>query len=73
MNNFQNPSQFVTISDPLKSKLSVTITSEQVSRLVTLSGQIQNPQLSYNSVAIISNLEMTGNVVCNYYLLINIK
>ncbi|KAK9534081.1 hypothetical protein VZT92_009154 [Zoarces viviparus] len=45
--------------DPLKSNLSVTITSEQVSRLVRLSGLIQNPQLSYNSAAIISTLAMT--------------
>ncbi|KAG8013181.1 Vacuolar protein 8 [Nibea albiflora] len=44
---------------PVKSNLSLTITSEQVSRLVKLSGQIQNPQLSYNSVAIICKLEMT--------------
>ncbi|KAM9341520.1 uncharacterized protein ABDE67_015170 [Symphorus nematophorus] len=49
--------------DPVKSNLSVTITSEQVSRLVKLSGQIQNPQLSYNSAAIISKLEMTGEMV----------
>ncbi|XP_029317274.1 vacuolar protein 8-like [Cottoperca gobio] len=48
--------------DPLKSLLSVTITSEQVSRLVKLSGQIQNPQLSYNSAAVISKLEMTGEM-----------
>lgn len=45
--------------DPLKSKLSVTITSEQVSRLVRLLGQMQTPQLTYNSAAIISKLEMT--------------
>ncbi|XP_054470267.1 uncharacterized protein LOC129103706 [Anoplopoma fimbria] len=50
-------------SDPLKSNLSVTITSEQVSRLVKLSGQIQNPQLSYNSAAIISQLEMTEEII----------
>ncbi len=31
---------------------------------------MQNPQLSYNSAAIISKLEMTGNVMCKYYLLI---
>ncbi|XP_044022866.1 vacuolar protein 8-like isoform X2 [Siniperca chuatsi] len=49
--------------DLLKSNLSVTITSDQVSRLVKLSGQIQNPQLSYNSAAIISKLEMTGEMV----------
>ncbi|KAM6916846.1 uncharacterized protein PEZ65_012772 [Lycodopsis pacificus] len=49
--------------DPLKSNLSVTITSEQVSRLVRLSGQIQNPQLSYNSAAIISTLAMTEEMV----------
>ncbi|KAL7379534.1 hypothetical protein ABVT39_000880 [Epinephelus coioides] len=48
--------------DPLKSKLSVTITSEQVSRLVRLSGQMQTPQLTYNSAAIISKLEMTGEM-----------
>lgn len=59
----------VTVSGPVKSNLSLTITSEQVSRLVKLSGQTQNPQLSYNSVAIICKLEMTGNVMCKYYLL----
>ncbi|KAK1875477.1 U-box domain containing protein 28 [Dissostichus eleginoides] len=48
---------------PLKSELSVMITSEQVSRLVKLSGQSQNPQLSYNSAAVISRLEMTGETV----------
>ncbi|XP_059209892.1 uncharacterized protein LOC131988697 [Centropristis striata] len=36
-----------------------TMTSEQVSRLVKLSEQTQNPQLSYRSAAIISKLEMT--------------
>ncbi|XP_041810152.1 vacuolar protein 8-like isoform X1 [Chelmon rostratus] len=51
------------LSDPLKSNLSVTVTSEQVSRLVTLAGQTQNPQLSYNSAAIICKLDMTGEVV----------
>ncbi|XP_042357420.1 ankyrin and armadillo repeat-containing protein [Plectropomus leopardus] len=48
--------------DPLKSNLSLTITSEHVSRLVRMSAQIQNPQLSYNSAAIISILEMTGEM-----------
>ncbi|XP_045918132.1 vacuolar protein 8-like isoform X2 [Micropterus dolomieu] len=48
--------------DPLKSTLSVTITSDQVSRLVKLLGQTQYPQLSYNSAAIISKLEMTGKM-----------
>ncbi|KAI9537664.1 hypothetical protein NQZ68_022325 [Dissostichus eleginoides] len=48
---------------PLKSELSVMITSEHVSRLVKLSGQTQNPQLSYNSAAVISRLEMTGETV----------
>lgn len=62
MNKFQNPLQFVTISDPLKSTLSVTITSDQVSRLVKLLGQTEYPQLSYNSAAIISKLEMTGKM-----------
>ncbi|XP_010753475.3 vacuolar protein 8-like [Larimichthys crocea] len=48
---------------PVKSNLSLTITSEQVSRLVKLSGQTQNPQLSYNSVAIICKLEMTEEMI----------
>uniref|UniRef100_UPI0037E70E0D uncharacterized protein n=1 Tax=Semicossyphus pulcher TaxID=241346 RepID=UPI0037E70E0D len=48
--------------DPLRSKVSVTVTAEQVSRLVKLSGQVQNPQLSYNSAAIISKLDMTGEI-----------
>ncbi|XP_068437192.1 uncharacterized protein [Clinocottus analis] len=49
--------------DQLKSKLSAAITSEQVSRLVTLAGQIQSPQLSYSSAAIIGSLEMTEEMV----------
>ncbi|XP_040056199.2 uncharacterized protein LOC120833278 [Gasterosteus aculeatus] len=49
--------------DELKSNLSVTITSEQVSRLVRLSRQMQNPQLSYNSAAIISTLKITDEMV----------
>lgn len=47
--------------DQLRSELSVTITSEQVSRLVKLSGRMQTPQLSYNSAAIISKLEMNDD------------
>nr|XP_033935801.1 vacuolar protein 8-like isoform X2 [Pseudochaenichthys georgianus] len=50
-------------ADPLKSELSVMITSEHVSRLVKLSGRSQNPQLSYNSAAVISRLEVTGETV----------
>uniref|UniRef100_A0A674NH76 Vacuolar protein 8 n=1 Tax=Takifugu rubripes TaxID=31033 RepID=A0A674NH76_TAKRU len=42
--------------------VSAEITSDQVWRLVELSGQ-RNPQLSYNSVAIISKLEMTDENV----------
>ncbi|KAM7403457.1 hypothetical protein PAMA_004084 [Pampus argenteus] len=49
--------------DSLKSKLSEAATSEQVSGLVKLSGQTQNPQLSYNCAAIISKLEMTGELI----------
>ncbi|KAM7376199.1 hypothetical protein PAMP_005942 [Pampus punctatissimus] len=49
--------------DSLKSKLSETATSEQVSGLVKLSGQTQNLQLSYNCAAIISKLEMTGEII----------
>lgn len=48
--------------------MSAEITSDQVSRLVELSGQAQNPQLSYNSVAIISKLEMTGSVARSHKL-----
>ncbi|KAI4793295.1 hypothetical protein KUCAC02_032819 [Chaenocephalus aceratus] len=48
---------------PLKSELSVMITSEHVSRLVKLSGRSQNPQLSYNGAAVISRLEVTGETV----------
>ncbi|TKS86964.1 Juxtamembrane domain-associated catenin p120 catenin -like protein [Collichthys lucidus] len=48
---------------PVKSNLALTITPEQVSRLVKLSGQTQNPQLSYNSVAIICKLEMTEEMI----------
>lgn len=32
--------------------------------------QMQNPQLSYNNVAIISKLDMTSNFMCKYYLLV---
>lgn len=53
---------FGCISDPLTSNLSACVTPEQVSRLVELSGRMQSPQLSYHSAAIISKLEMTGNV-----------
>ncbi|XP_078134169.1 uncharacterized protein LOC144535515 isoform X2 [Sander vitreus] len=53
----------LTTWDPPNSNMSLTITSEQASRLVKLSGQIQNPRLSYNSAAIISKLEMTGEMV----------
>ncbi|KAL6105307.1 uncharacterized protein ACO6RY_06867 [Pungitius sinensis] len=49
--------------DQLKSNLSATITSEQVSRLVRLSRQMRNPQLSCNSAAIISTLKMTDEMV----------
>uniref|UniRef100_UPI003AAEE6D7 uncharacterized protein isoform X1 n=1 Tax=Centroberyx gerrardi TaxID=166262 RepID=UPI003AAEE6D7 len=49
--------------DTLQSNLSATITSEQVSGLVKLSGQMGNPQLSYNSAAIISKLQMTGEII----------
>ncbi|KAK2826548.1 hypothetical protein Q5P01_020762 [Channa striata] len=45
-----------------KSRLSATLTSEQISRLVTLSGK-NNSQLSYNCAAIISKLEMTEGMV----------
>lgn len=48
--------------DPLRLSVSTEITSDQVSRLVELTGRRQHPQLSYNSVAIISKLEMTGSV-----------
>lgn len=48
--------------DPLKLSVSTEITSDQVSRLVELSGRTQHPQLSYNSVAVISKLEMTGSL-----------
>ncbi|XP_056282561.1 uncharacterized protein LOC130201529 [Pseudoliparis swirei] len=49
--------------DALKSKLSATITSEQVSRLVKMSGQTLNPQLSHDSASIIGSLEMTEDTV----------
>ncbi|KAK2892063.1 uncharacterized protein [Channa argus] len=47
----------------LKSKLSATLTSEQVSRLVTLSGKRSNSQLSYNCAAIISKLEISEGML----------
>ncbi|XP_029901003.1 vacuolar protein 8-like [Myripristis murdjan] len=49
--------------DSLKSNLSAAITSEQVSGLVKLSGETANPQLSYNSAAIISKLQMNGEII----------
>uniref|UniRef100_A0A3B4U0M3 Vacuolar protein 8 n=2 Tax=Seriola dumerili TaxID=41447 RepID=A0A3B4U0M3_SERDU len=49
--------------DTLRSILSAAITAEQVSGLVKLSGQIQNPLLSYNCAAIMSKLEMTEEVI----------
>ncbi|XP_039898511.1 vacuolar protein 8-like isoform X2 [Simochromis diagramma] len=49
--------------DVLRTKLSATITSEQVSGLVKLSEQIRNSQLAYNSAAIISELEMTEEMI----------
>lgn len=55
-----SPIVFFPISDPLKSKLSEIVTSEQVSGLVKLSEQTGNLQLSYNCAVIISKLEMTG-------------
>ncbi|KAA8581922.1 hypothetical protein FQN60_008662 [Etheostoma spectabile] len=58
-----NMGQQAVMENPPKSNMSLTITSEQVSRLVKLSGQIQNPRLSYNSAAIISKLEMTEEMV----------
>ncbi|XP_039992910.1 ankyrin and armadillo repeat-containing protein [Xiphias gladius] len=49
--------------DALRSNLSATITAEVVSGLVKLSGQIQNPLLSYNCAAIMSKLEMTEEII----------
>lgn len=60
---FNNLLQLLTVSDVLRTKLSATITSEKVSGLVKLSEQIRNSQLAYNSAAIISKLEMTGNTM----------
>lgn len=62
-NFFNNLLPLLTVSDVLRTKLSATITSEQVSGLVKLSEQIRNSQLAYNSAAIISELEMTGNAM----------
>ncbi|XP_076013705.1 uncharacterized protein LOC143006231 [Genypterus blacodes] len=50
-------------SDALKSKLSAIMTSQHVSGLVKLSGHTRNPQLSYASAAIISQVEMTGEII----------
>lgn len=47
------------------------ITAEQVSGLVKLSGQIQNPLLSYNCAAIVSKLEMSGNIISVQYKMSN--
>ncbi|XP_042078330.1 vacuolar protein 8 isoform X2 [Haplochromis burtoni] len=49
--------------DVLRTKLSATITSEKVSGLVKLSEQIRKSQLAYNSAAIISELEMTEEMI----------
>ncbi|XP_028995216.1 uncharacterized protein LOC114848660 isoform X2 [Betta splendens] len=54
--------QHMMTLDPLKCKLSATLTSEHVSRLVKLSGQSGNSQLSYNCAAIISKLDMSAEM-----------
>lgn len=45
--------------DMLRSKLSTLVTPEQVWRLVELSGQTRNSQLSYSSAAVIYMFELT--------------
>ncbi|MEQ2220417.1 hypothetical protein ILYODFUR_005263 [Ilyodon furcidens] len=45
--------------DGLRTKLSSSVTPEQVWRLVELSGQMRNSQLSYNSAAIIHMFKLT--------------
>ncbi|KAM6912222.1 uncharacterized protein FYW49_010730 [Xenentodon cancila] len=65
--------------DPIRIKFSTTVTPEQISRLVKLSEQTRNPELSYNSAALICKFEMTEEIiqslrphystVCKYLLL----
>nr|XP_046268781.1 vacuolar protein 8-like [Scatophagus argus] len=61
--NVTSQLQRLMTSDAFKSNASLRMTSEQVTRLVKLSGQMQNLQLSYNSAAIISKVEMTGEMI----------
>ncbi|KAM4723432.1 LOW QUALITY PROTEIN: uncharacterized protein FYW61_014188 [Anableps anableps] len=63
----------------LRTKMSTSVTPEQVWRLVELSGQTKNSQLSYNSAAIMHMFELTEDfllfrsphysAVCKYLLL----
>ncbi|XP_017157930.1 vacuolar protein 8-like isoform X2 [Poecilia reticulata] len=46
----------------LRTTLSTSVSPEQVWRLVQLSGQTRNPELSYNSAAIVHAFEPTGKV-----------
>ncbi|XP_061599323.1 uncharacterized protein LOC133462198 [Cololabis saira] len=65
--------------DAIRTKLSATVTPEQISRLVQLSEQTRNPPLAYNSAALICNFHMTEELVrslrphyaaaCRYLLL----
>lgn len=54
--------KFPCVADTLRSKLSTLVTPEQVWRLVELSGQMRNSQLSYSSAAVIHMFELTGKV-----------
>ncbi|XP_028251424.1 uncharacterized protein LOC114427521 [Parambassis ranga] len=53
----------LTTWDALRAKLSATVTPEQMLCLVKLSGQMRSSQLSFNSAAIISQLEMTDEIL----------
>ena len=49
-------------SEALQSHLSIMMTSEEVLRLVKSSEPNGNLQLTYNCIAILSTLQMNGNV-----------
>lgn len=50
-------------AEGLRSKLSTSVMPQQVWKLVELSGQTRNTQLSYHSAAVLHMFEVTGKVV----------
>uniref|UniRef100_A0A672ZSL6 Vacuolar protein 8 n=1 Tax=Sphaeramia orbicularis TaxID=375764 RepID=A0A672ZSL6_9TELE len=60
-------SLIVSFSDALRSYVSVTLTSEYISRLVDLFGQKASLLLSYSCASVINQLEMTGKILRAHY------